>query len=86
MVMNLKDLDRVLKEVTDPLDHRFLNYDVPYFQKVVPTTENLAAYCFQEIDQRLRDREFSLRRIRLFEGADFWVDCVTVDEPKGSGA
>ena len=45
MVMNLADLDAVLKEhVVEPLDHGFLNYDVEHFASVVPTCENIALY------------------------------------------
>jgi 6-pyruvoyltetrahydropterin/6-carboxytetrahydropterin synthase len=74
MVINLKDLDSVLREVTSPLDHHHLNLDVPHFRRVVPTTENIAAYCFSEIEKRLESR-FRLRKVRLYEGSDLWVDC-----------
>ena len=84
MVMNLRDLDTILKNVTAPLDHHFLNYDVPYFREVVPTTENLAAFCFQEIEKQLAGEGFTLRRIRLFEGTDFWVDFEGNRAPKDS--
>ncbi len=85
MVMNLRDLDTILNNVTAPLDHHFLNYDVPYFREVVPTTENLAAFCFQEIEKQLAGEGFTLRRIRLFEGTDFWVDFEGNRAPKDSG-
>ena len=85
MVMNLRDLDTILNNVTAPLDHHFLNYDVPYFREVVPTTENLAAFCFQEIAKQLAGERFTLRRIRLFEGTDFWVDFEGNRAPKDSG-
>ena len=84
MVMNLRDLDTILNNVTAPLDHHFLNYDVPHFGEVVPTTENLAAFCFQEIANQLPSEEFTLRRIRLFEGTDLWVDVEGSRESKGS--
>ena len=43
MVLNLVDLDRILKEEVDrPLDHRNLNEEIPEFRDVVPTAENLA--------------------------------------------
>src|SRR5665213_1909356 len=43
MVFDLKRLKEVLnKTVVDPMDHRFLNYEVPPFDRVVPTTENVA--------------------------------------------
>ena len=85
MVMNLRDLDTILNNVTAPLDHHFLNYDVPYFREVVPTTENLAAFCFQEIEKQLAGEGFTLRRIRLFEGTDFWVDFEGNRVAKDSG-
>ena len=45
MVVNLTDLDRILKEEIDrPLDHRNLNLDVPEFSVIPPTFENLAAW------------------------------------------
>jgi len=51
MVYDLKQLKQVLnQEVVEPMDHRFLNYEVPPFDRVVPTTENLAA----EIWRRLK--------------------------------
>jgi 6-pyruvoyltetrahydropterin/6-carboxytetrahydropterin synthase len=74
MVINLKDLDSVLAEVTEPLDHHFLNYDVPYFAEVVPTTENIAAYCYQEISRRLVWDHVKLKKVRILEGPDLWVD------------
>src|ERR1700758_3477026 len=43
MVFDLRDLKQVLNdEVIEPMDHRFLNREVPPFDRVVPTTENIA--------------------------------------------
>src|ERR1051325_9146453 len=43
MVLDLKELKDILnQEIVEPYDHRFLNYEVPPFDRVVPTTENLA--------------------------------------------
>ena len=75
MVLNLKDLDAILMQVTRPLDHHFLNYDVPHFADIVPTTENIAAFCYEEIASRLAWDHISLKRVRLLEGPDLWVDC-----------
>lgn len=79
MVVNLKEVDQWLKEVTDPLDHHFLNTDVPYFAGIVPTTENLAIYCYQELLKRIQGTPVQLTKIRLHEGADLWVDCEAAD-------
>jgi len=54
MVINLSDLDRVLKEEVDqPLDHRNLNRDVPAFAEKPPTAENLAVWIWERVGQRI---------------------------------
>jgi 6-pyruvoyltetrahydropterin/6-carboxytetrahydropterin synthase len=54
MVVNLADLDRVLKEEVDlPLDHKNLNRDVPEFARVPPTAENLAAWIWKKVAARI---------------------------------
>src|SRR5260370_36187811 len=43
MVFDLKRLKEIVnKAVVQPMDHRFLNYEVPPFDSVVPTAENIA--------------------------------------------
>jgi 6-pyruvoyltetrahydropterin/6-carboxytetrahydropterin synthase len=80
MVINLRDLDSVLKEVIEPLDHHHLNFDVPYFEETVPTSENIAAYCFAEIALRLKDLPVKLKKVRLVESPALWVDCEATSE------
>jgi 6-pyruvoyltetrahydropterin/6-carboxytetrahydropterin synthase len=49
--IDLHDLDALVERtITGPLDHRNLNKEVPEFQQLVPTTENLGLI----VDQRLR--------------------------------
>lgn len=74
LVINLKDLDGILKEITDPLDHHHLNHDVDYFQEVVPTTENVARYCYEKLQEALAKTSVKLEKVRLYEGPDLWVD------------
>lgn len=74
MVINLKDVDALLREVVEPMDHRFLNRDVPFFQSHVPTTENIARYCFEQLQQSLAQRPARLVKVRLREGENLWVD------------
>jgi 6-pyruvoyltetrahydropterin/6-carboxytetrahydropterin synthase len=62
MVINLLDLDRVLKEEVDhPLDHRNLNEEIPEFRDTVPTAENLATWIWQRVDARLRKEGWPCR-------------------------
>jgi 6-pyruvoyltetrahydropterin/6-carboxytetrahydropterin synthase len=73
MVVNLTDLDRILKEEVDrPLDHRNLNTDVPDFARTSPTAENVAAWIWKTISARLERERWPCRlahvRLRLAPG------------------
>src|SRR3954449_3896375 len=77
MVMDLKDLKQILEEeVVEPMDHRFLNHEVKPFDRVIPTTENVASEIWRRMDERLRSPEARLFRVRLFETADLYVDVI----------
>jgi 6-pyruvoyltetrahydropterin/6-carboxytetrahydropterin synthase len=50
MIANLADLDAFVNErVIEPFDHRSLHDEVPAFQEVVPTTENLCIEIFRRL-------------------------------------
>jgi 6-pyruvoyltetrahydropterin/6-carboxytetrahydropterin synthase len=54
MIVNLTDLDRLLKDEVDrPLDHRHLNREIPEFEAAVPTAENLALWIWRRVETRL---------------------------------
>lgn len=66
MIVNLTDLDRVLKEEVDrPLDHRHLNQEVAEFKETVPTAENLALWIWRRVEARLERDRWPCRLIRL---------------------
>ena len=66
MVVNLTDLDRILKEEVDgPLDHKNLNRDVPDFAAAAPTAENLAAWIWKRISARLEQERWPCRLAHL---------------------
>ena len=75
MVMDLKDLKQILEEeIVAPMDHRFLNYEVPPFDRVIPTAENVAAEIWRRLDRRIERPGAKLAKVRLFETADLYVD------------
>ncbi|HEX4770074.1 MAG TPA: 6-carboxytetrahydropterin synthase [Bryobacteraceae bacterium] len=75
MVMDLKELKQILEEeVVAPMDHRFLNYEVPPFDHVIPTAENLAREIWKRIEPRIPGERARLARVRLFETTDLYVD------------
>jgi 6-pyruvoyltetrahydropterin/6-carboxytetrahydropterin synthase len=75
MVMDLKYLKEVLnREVVEPMDHRMLNREVPPFERVIPTTENLAIEVWRRLLPHLNTRSTRLHSIRLYETEDLFVD------------
>jgi 6-pyruvoyltetrahydropterin/6-carboxytetrahydropterin synthase len=74
MVMNLKELKDILEEeIVEPMDHRFLNKEVPPFDKVVPTTANLAKEIWRRLENRFTGGT-ALVRVRVYETPDLYVD------------
>jgi 6-pyruvoyltetrahydropterin/6-carboxytetrahydropterin synthase len=66
MVINLRDVDRIVKElvITD-VDHRHLNHDVPWLKGCLPTTENVALAIWRRLDGSLPS--VRLEKVRLKE-------------------
>ena len=74
MVFDLKELKDILNsEVVEPMDHRFLNYEVPPFDRVVPTVENVAVEIWRRLAPCFRGR-VGLKNVRLFETEDLFAD------------
>jgi 6-pyruvoyltetrahydropterin/6-carboxytetrahydropterin synthase len=77
MVLNLRDLDRVVREaVVGHVDHRHLNRDVPFLEGLVPTAENLALAFWERLDRALREVPpgARLQRLRLVESENNAVE------------
>jgi 6-pyruvoyltetrahydropterin/6-carboxytetrahydropterin synthase len=75
MVMNLKELKDILEEeIVEPMDHRFLNREVPPFDKVIPTTANLAKEIWRRLESRLAESGKALVRVRVHETPELYVD------------
>jgi 6-pyruvoyltetrahydropterin/6-carboxytetrahydropterin synthase len=81
MVLDLKELKDILqREVTDRMDHRFLNYEVPELAGQIPTCENIASVIWRLLEPKITRGH--LNRVRLYETPDLFVDCYG----KGNGA
>lgn len=75
-VVDLPALDRALHDaVVVSLDHQHVNHAVPEFGpgRQVPTTENLAAWAWPRIAERL-PQGVRLHRLRLREDDHLYVD------------
>lgn len=75
MVYDLKKLKEVVqREVVDVFDHRFLNLDVPPFDRVVPTPENMVIDIWRRLEDGVRQPGVRLHAVRLAETEDLWVE------------
>ena len=54
MVMDLSDLKKIIvREVEDVLDHKNLNLDIDYFKDKIPSTENLAVFIWNKLNDAI---------------------------------
>jgi 6-pyruvoyltetrahydropterin/6-carboxytetrahydropterin synthase len=77
MIVDLKELKDILeREIVNPMDHRFLNFEVEPFGKIVPTAPNIALEIWRRLEKEFEAARFRLARVRLFETPDLYVDVV----------
>jgi len=75
MIVDLKEVKEILnQEVVTPFDHRHLNYEVPPFDKVVPTTENMALEIWRRLAPHFTGANGTLDLVRLYETEDLYVE------------
>lgn len=75
MIVDLKDVKQVLnREVVDVMDHRFLNAEVPPFDKIVPTAENIAREIWRRIVPHFSTDTVHLNNVRLYETESLYVE------------
>ncbi|XP_061448468.1 6-pyruvoyl tetrahydrobiopterin synthase-like [Rhineura floridana] len=66
MVINLTDLKGYMEEaIMEPLDHKNLDKDVPYFANVVSTTENVAVFIWENLQKCLP--KGTLYKVKVYE-------------------
>lgn len=71
MLVDFGDLGDVCAEVLDELDHANLN-DIAPFDRINPTSENLARYIYERIAGRLPE-QVRLSAVTVYESARSWA-------------
>jgi len=66
MGMDFTDIKSATKSVIDQMDHRHLN-DLPPFDTINPTAENIAAHIYQQLVEKLNDERVSVHAVTLWE-------------------
>jgi len=74
MVVNMTDVDKVLKErVVGAIADKHLNYEVCHFAETMPTTENIARYIAERFLQEAGSQAGELKRVTLWESPTLWA-------------
>ena len=66
MGVDFKDIKNATKAIIGDLDHRYLN-EIPPFDDVNPTAENIAAFLHQNLSSKLNTDVVSVSRVTLWE-------------------
>ena|SRR5690554_2927793 len=71
-VINLSELKQIIKEeIEDEFDHKNLNLDVPDFENLNPTAENIAKVIYKKLIPRLKKYKLT---VRLYETKNNFVE------------
>ncbi len=85
MVMDFKHIKSILKTHLEPWDHQLLN-DIPPFNDINPTAENIAVILFQTLTINLKEI-FKNKSSAQHDSPDrVWLEKVTVYETDGYSA
>jgi 6-pyruvoyltetrahydropterin/6-carboxytetrahydropterin synthase len=66
MAIDFKRIKQAANEVGGRLDHRYLN-DIPPFDRLNPTAENIASWFFQELSKSLNTEHAKVHSVTLWE-------------------
>ena len=66
LLMDFVDLRAAIKGLVDRLDHHFLN-DLPPFDQLNPSAENLAKYFFDGLDPQVREQGNRVTAVKIWE-------------------
>lgn len=73
IVINISEVDQVIKAVIEnEFDGKFLNLEHPYFETIVPTTENMVNYLWNALKNKFWPHK--LQKIRLYESAFLYAE------------
>lgn len=72
LLIDFADLKKMVDTVLDRFDHKYLN-EIPPFDGLSPTGENLARYLYEEIEKELPP-EVTLKQVSVWESESA---CIT---------
>ncbi len=74
LVIDFQELKKAVREaVLGALDHAFLN-EVPPFDELNPTSENIARHIYERVAERLDGGRARVAWVRVWETPDAWAE------------
>ena len=66
VVVDFKIVEDKTKEILDLFDHQILN-QIPVFQDINPSAENIARFCFEELKQKCAAYPIQVQKVTIWE-------------------
>jgi 6-pyruvoyltetrahydropterin/6-carboxytetrahydropterin synthase len=66
LLMDFVDLRGAIRTIVERLDHRFMN-DIPPFDRLNPSAENLARYLCEELNSQVRANGLRVQAVTVWE-------------------
>ena len=87
MIADLAELQQAIDDhVVEPFDHTFLNKDIPYFEQVVPTAENIAIHIRDLLREPIAQTGAQLHKVKLIESPNNSAEVYCTAEPAPQSA
>lgn len=69
VVLDFAEVKAATSEIMSEIDHRYLN-DLPFFTEHNPSSENIARYIFQRLQEKIDTDRVGIRRVTAWESQD----------------
>jgi len=66
LLVDFKDIKEAVEKIIDGLDHKFLN-ELEYFKDINPSSENIARYIYEILEQALNNENIKVSRVTVWE-------------------
>jgi 6-pyruvoyltetrahydropterin/6-carboxytetrahydropterin synthase len=69
VVLDFAEIKAATREIMSEIDHRYLN-ELPFFTEQNPSSENIARYIFQRLQEKIEDKRVRVSRVTAWESQD----------------
>jgi len=72
LVIDFRVLKAWTSDILEDLDHTFLN-DLPFFQGTNPSSETIARYIYEKLEERLTSDTLVISHVTVWESENAWA-------------